>query len=97
MGRKVSVIMLSDEDRSYLETQLRHVIQAQIVMRARILLLDADGLSIDTIADKVDMNRKSIMLYINADPVVNHWKYKLDEIDSDERIQVETLPLKKSS
>ena len=34
---------------------------------------------------------------VNADPVVYHWKYKLDEIDSDEKIQVETLPLKKSS
>ena len=66
MGRKASVITLSDEDRSYLETQAKaRTIQAQTVMRARILLLKADGLSIDAIADKVDMNRKSIMLCIN--------------------------------
>ena len=66
MGRKASVITLSDEDRSYLETQTKaRTIQAQTVMRARILLLKADGLSIDAIADKVGMNRKSIMLCIN--------------------------------
>ena len=34
---------------------------------------------------------------VNADPVVYHWKYKLNEIDSKEEIQVETLPLKQSS
>ena len=66
MGTKASVITLSDVDRSYLETQTKaRTIQAQTVMRARILLLKADGLSIDAIADKVDMNRKSIMLCIN--------------------------------
>ena len=66
MGRKASVITLSDKDRSYLETQTKaRTIQAQTVMRARILLLKADGLSIDAIADKVGMNRKSIMLCIN--------------------------------
>ena len=32
---------------------------------------------------------------VNTNPVVYHWKYKLDEIDSDEKKQVETLPLKK--
>jgi transposase len=34
---------------------------------------------------------------VNAEPVVYHWKYKLDEIDPDESVQVETLPLKQSS
>ena len=34
---------------------------------------------------------------VNADPVVYHWKYKLDEIDPEEKVQVETLPLKQSS
>lgn len=34
---------------------------------------------------------------INADPVVYHWKYKLDEIDPSEEIQVETLLHKRSS
>ena len=38
--------------------------QAQIVQRARILLLKADGTPIDEIADKVGINRKSVMLYI---------------------------------
>ena len=66
MGRKASTIILSNDDRSYLETQTRaRTIQAQTVNRARILLLKADGTSIDAIADKVGMNRKSVMLCIN--------------------------------
>jgi len=66
MGRKASTIMLSNDDRSYLELQTRaRTIQAQTVNRARILLLKADGTSIDDIADKVGMNRKSVMLCIN--------------------------------
>ena len=53
MGRKSSVITLTAEDRDYLETQTRaRTIQAQTVNRARILLLKADGCSIDEIADK---------------------------------------------
>lgn len=31
---------------------------------------------------------------VNADPVVYHWKYKLDEMDSSEEVQVDILPLK---
>ena len=66
MGRKASNITLSDTDRTYLETQTRaRTIQAQTVNRARILLLKADGTSIEEIADKVGMNRKSVMLCIN--------------------------------
>lgn len=66
MGRKSSTITLSFEDRAYLETQTKaRTIQAQTVVRARILLLKADGYSIEAIADKVDMNRKSVMLCIN--------------------------------
>ena len=34
---------------------------------------------------------------VNAEPVIYHWKYRLDEIDPTEEISVETLPLKKSS
>ena len=44
------------------------------------------------------MNR--IYLYfqeVNAEPVVFHWKYNLDDIDVSEQIIVDTLPLKKSS
>ena len=66
MGRKSSTITHSFEDRAYLETQTKaRTIQAQTVVRARILLLKADGYSIEAIADKVDMNRKSVMLCIN--------------------------------
>lgn len=34
---------------------------------------------------------------VNAEPVVYHWKYKLDEINPDEDVQVETLTSQKSS
>lgn len=66
MGKKATVITLSPEDRAFLEEQTRaRTIQAQTVIRAKILLLKADGISIDAIADKVDLNRKSVMLCIN--------------------------------
>ena len=39
--------------------------QAQIVQRARILLLRSEGMSIDVIADKVGINRNSVILCIN--------------------------------
>ena len=65
MGKNASVIKLSNDDRIYLETQIRaRTIQAQTANRARILLLKADGISIDDIADKVGMNRKSVMLCV---------------------------------
>ena len=54
MGRKASVINLTVDEREYLETQTRaRTIQAQTVNRARILLLKADGCSINDIADKL--------------------------------------------
>lgn len=63
MGRKSSIINLTSEDREYLKTQTRaRTIQAQTVNRSRILLLQADGCSTDDIADKVGVNRKSVML-----------------------------------
>ena len=63
MGRKASVINLTEDEREYLETQTRaRTIQAQTVNRARILLLKADGRSINDIADKIGINRKSVML-----------------------------------
>ena len=66
MGRKSTIIDLSAEDREYLEAQTRaRTIQAQTVNRARILLLKADGCSINDIADKVGINRKSVMLCLN--------------------------------
>ena len=66
MGRKASTLNITPEDREYLEAQTRaRTIQAQTVNRARILLLKADGYSIDDIAEKVGLNRKSVMLCIN--------------------------------
>ncbi len=66
MARKSSVLVLSPEDRDYLELQTRaRTIQAQTVNRARILLLKADGYTVEEIADKVGLNRKSVMLCIN--------------------------------
>ncbi len=66
MGRKASTLNITPEDREYLEAQTRaRTIQAQTVNRARILLLKADGYTIDDIAEKVGLNRKSVMLCIN--------------------------------
>ena len=66
MGRKASVIKITVEERAYLETRTRaRTIQAQTANRARILLLKADGYSIDDIADKIGINRKSVMLCLN--------------------------------
>ena len=63
MGKRASSIELSNEEREYLELQTRaRTIQAQTVTRARILLLRADSVSIDAIADKVGFNRCSVML-----------------------------------
>ena len=63
MGKKASSIELSNEEREYLELQTRaRTIQAQTVTRARILLLRADAMSIDAIADKEGLNRCSVML-----------------------------------
>ena len=63
MGKRASSIELSNEEREYLEIQTRaRTIQAQTVTRARILLLRADAISIDAIADKVGLNRCSVML-----------------------------------
>ena len=63
MGKRASSIELSKDEREYLELQTRaRTIQAQTVTRARILLLRADAVSIDAIADKVGLNRCSVML-----------------------------------
>ena len=34
---------------------------------------------------------------VNEEPIVYHWKCKLEELDPNEKVQVETLPTKKSS
>ena len=66
MSRKPNTITLTKEERDYLETQTRaRTIQAQTVNRARILLLKSEGVSINVIADKIGINRKSVMLCLN--------------------------------
>lgn len=63
MGKRASSIELTNEEREYLELQTRtRTIQVQTVTRTRILLLRADAISIDDIADKVGLNRCSVML-----------------------------------
>lgn len=60
---KASKIELSESERTQLEALVRsRTLQAQAVQRSRIMLLKADGLSIDHIAEMVGLNRKSVML-----------------------------------
>ena len=60
---KARPIALSTEDRSRLVSITKaRTLQAQTVSRARILLLKADGESVDSIAEKVDLNRNSVLL-----------------------------------
>ena len=60
---KTQPLKLSDDDRAYLESVTRaRTMQAQTVSRAKILLLKADGESVDAIADKLDLNRNSVLL-----------------------------------
>ena len=62
---KVKELQITENDREYLESLVRaRTMQAQTVQRARIILLRAEGISIDVIADKVGINRKSVMLCI---------------------------------
>jgi transposase len=62
---KASVLELTEKDRIYFESLLRsRTMQAQIVQRARIILLKADGVPLDIIADKIGIDRKSVMLCI---------------------------------
>ncbi len=60
---KSQMLIISDSDKSYLESVVRtRTIQAQVVNRAKILLLKAAGETIDSVAYKLDINRKSVML-----------------------------------
>ena len=62
---KARKLEISDSDKTHLESLLRsRTMQAQIVQRARMLLLKSEGLSLDDIADKVGVNRKSVILCI---------------------------------
>ena len=63
---KTEKLIISKKDKEYFESLVRsRTVQAQIVQRARIILLRTEGIPIDTIADKVGINRKSVMLCIN--------------------------------
>ena len=56
-------LALSIEEHDRLESIVRtRTLQAQVVSRARILLLKESGDSVDTIAGKVDLNRNSVLL-----------------------------------
>ena len=60
---KAQPLELTQDQRDYLEAILRtRTIQAQIMNRARIILLKADGESVDAIAEKVGLNRNSVLL-----------------------------------
>ena len=59
-------ITLSDDDREYLQSLVRRrTIQAQVVDRAKILLYKEQGNSYQTIADRIDINIKSVKLCID--------------------------------
>lgn len=60
---KAKQLILSTEEKSRLESITKaRTLQAQIVTRARILLLKSNGESVDSIADKVGLNRNSVLL-----------------------------------
>jgi transposase len=62
---KSQILNLTKEEIKQLEENIRaRTTQSQVVNRSRILLLKADGKSIDTIAEKLDLNRKSVLLCI---------------------------------
>ena len=55
---KAKTLELTEDQREHLEAILRtRTIQAQIMNRARIILLKANGESVDTIAEKVGLNQ----------------------------------------
>jgi transposase len=59
------ILEIPESDKRYFESLARsRTMQAQIVQRARIILLRAEGITIDAIADKIGINRKSVMLCI---------------------------------
>ena len=70
-----------------------------IAQRAKILLLKYAGKSATAIADEVRVKSKEelvqrIYLYfdeINAEPVVFHWTWHLDDIDPSESVYTDSL------
>lgn len=61
MGRRASKIILSADDRYELERLVRACsTPQQLCLRARMILLAADGLSIQETADRLDVWRKTV-------------------------------------
>ena len=72
---KAKALALSIEEHTQLESIIRtRTLQAQVVSRARILLLKEAGESVDSIADKVGLNRNSVLLCLK--------KYKAGGIEN---------------
>lgn len=72
---KAKALALSIEEHTKLESITRtRTLQAQVVSRARILLLKEAGESVDSIADKVGLNRNSVLLCLK--------KYKAGGIEN---------------
>lgn len=72
---KAQALSLTAEERMKLKTITRTgTLQARTVSRARILLLKADGYSVDAVADKVGLNRNSVLLCLK--------KYKTGGIEN---------------
>lgn len=66
MGNRSTKITLTADEIEYLETQTKaRTIQAQTVTRAKVLLLRSEGNTIKYIADKLDINRNSVILCLN--------------------------------
>ena len=66
MKKARNPIILTDISKKHLETLLRsRTEQAQIVQRARVLLLRAEGMALIDIADKVGVNINSVKLCLN--------------------------------
>jgi transposase len=60
---KSRLLVITDDDRAYLESVIRRrTVQAQTANRAKIILFKANGETVDSIANKLDINRKSVML-----------------------------------
>lgn len=75
MKRARKPIDLSESDKKYLATLLRsRTEQAQIVQRARVLLLRAEGTALSDIAEKVGININSVRLCLE--------KYKEGGVDN---------------
>lgn len=74
-GRKASRIEISDNDKKRLESLARsRTEQAQVVQRAKMILLKAEGIKDEVIADKVDLSKNSVRLCIS--------KYKAGGVDN---------------